>query len=311
MAANPMQKKARNSFLAGMMLTFIVCLIIGALLYLFVLQNDKAKEKEDGALTYVYRLKTDIKSGIDITQEDVESVLVRSKVVPEGSFPSKIENKAKGGVLEDTIFPVGYKSKLDLKAGTILCSNLVYMKEPTADDSRYVEYNMVSLPTNVGVGSYIDIRLMLPNGQDLIVISRKEIKALTGDTIRLQLSEGEILMMESAIVEAYIMKAAKIYAVQYVEPGNQKAATKTYTPTVAVQELIGSKANNIVDEAKKALQDKFSATVRNSIDNEKSAYQGDIKENIEAGIQKQIEDAKKAREQYLVNLQGNTVTSNV
>mgnify|MGYP003290390056 CR=1 FL=1 len=42
MGANPMQKKARNSFLLGMMITFIICAIIGGALY-FLLSG---KEEE-------------------------------------------------------------------------------------------------------------------------------------------------------------------------------------------------------------------------------------------------------------------------
>ena len=36
MAVNPMQKKARNSFLLGMIITLIVCAIIGVILYIAV-----------------------------------------------------------------------------------------------------------------------------------------------------------------------------------------------------------------------------------------------------------------------------------
>ena len=36
MAVNPMQKKARNSFLLGMLLTFLICAIIGVVLYILI-----------------------------------------------------------------------------------------------------------------------------------------------------------------------------------------------------------------------------------------------------------------------------------
>lgn len=299
MVANPMQKRARNSFLLGMVITLVICLIIGALAYILLTKQDKEKEQEEGALTYAYRLKTSVRSGEEITLDKVESVLVTEKAVPSGAFASKTKSDKNKWI--DKSFPSGYKSKLDLNAGTILADNLVYMDEELTNDIRYVEYNMLVLPTTIVEGDYIDIRLTLPNGQDLIVISKKEVKSMLGDTIGLELTEGEILMMESAIVEAYIMSASKLYAIQYVEPGMQEAAAKTYTPTTAVQNLIAADGN-IKNEAKSALQSRFDQNMRGYIDGDKNAYAANAQTNLETGIQEQIENAKAAREAYLSGL---------
>ena len=179
MVANPMQKRARNSFLLGMIITLVICALVGVLMYVLLAKKDEAKVAEEGTFTYAYRLKVDVKSGEEITLDKVESVLVTEKAVPVGAFASKTKNQAtKGnGTWVDTPFPSGYKSKLDLGAGTILGTNLVYEDEQLTSDVRYVEYNMLVLPTTVAVGDYIDIRLTLPNGQDLIVISKKQIKS--------------------------------------------------------------------------------------------------------------------------------------
>ena len=44
MAVNPMQKKARNSFLLGMLVTFIICAIIIAIFYAVIIAPEKKKE---------------------------------------------------------------------------------------------------------------------------------------------------------------------------------------------------------------------------------------------------------------------------
>ena len=160
---------------------------------------------------------------------------------------------------------------------------------------------MLTLPTTIAEGDYIDIRLTLPNGQDLIVVSKKEVKSILGNTVGLKLSEGEILMMESAIVEAYIMSASKLYAIQYVEPGMQQAAINTYTPTDAVKGLI-ERNSNIVPEAKKALTDRFNNDIRLWTNTERNDYLTEQQENLEQGLQKEIENAKAAREAYLNGL---------
>ncbi len=303
MVANPMQKRARNSFLLGMIITLVICAIIGGLVYFLLSSKEKEKEKEEGVMTYAYRLKADVKSGEEITLDKVESVLVTEKAVPVGAFAAKTKTTSSSGkeTWVDSAFPSGYKSKLDLSAGTILADNLVYENEQLSNDTRYIEYNMLMLPTTIMQGDYIDIRLTLPNGQDLIVVSKKEVKSLLGDTIGLELSESEILMMESAIVEAYIMTSSKLYAIQYVEPGMQNAAIKTYTPTEAVQNLIVANGN-IASEARDALRERFDQNMRGYIDRDKNAYSANAQSNLETGIQEEIENAKAAREAYLSGL---------
>lgn len=303
MVANPMQRKARNSFLLGMAITLVVCAIIGVAVYFLLSGQGKEKEEQEGVLTYAYRLKTDVRSGEEITFDKVESVLVTEKAVPTGAFPSKTkitDSKGKETWIDST-FPSGYNSKIDLSAGTILADSMVYEGEKLTNDTRYVEYNMLVLPTTIMQGDYIDIRLTLPNGQDLIVISKKEVKALLGDTVGLELTEDEILMMESAIVESYIMTASKLYAIQYIEAGIQNAATKTYTPTEAVQGLI-QRNPNITTEAKTNIQNKFNGDIRTWINSDKNGYAATTDTNLETGIQEEIENAKKAREAYLSGL---------
>ena len=303
MVANPMQRKARNSFLLGMIITLIVCAIIGIAIFVIVSSQNKAQEKEEGVLTYAYALATNVRAGEEITSGKVQAVLVTEKAVPMGAFAAKVKTGTNGKeTWVDKAFPAGYKSKVDLTAGTILSNNLVYENEQLTNDLRYTEYNMLTLPTTIDVGDYIDIRITFSNGQDLIVVSKKEVKSILGDTIGLELTEGEILMMNSAIVEAYIMPTSKIYAIQYVEPGIQEAATKTYTPTTEVQGLMG-KNPNITEEAKIALFNKFNSDIRIWINNQVNSYQDEDKQrSIEAGLQKEIENAKAAREAYLSGL---------
>lgn len=303
MVANPMQKKARNSFLLGMIITLIICIIIGGMIFFLMSSKNKKQEAEEGVLTYAYSLVKDVKSGQEITSSMVQPVLVTEKAVPKGAFASKVNTNANGKeTWVDKAFPAGYKSKVNLTAGTILSSELVYEDEKLANDLRYVEYNMLTLPTTVSIGDYIDIRLTFSNGQDLIVVSKKEVKTMLGDTVGLELTEEEVLMMNSAIVEAYIMPTSKLYAIQYVEPGIQEAAIKTYTPTTEVQGLMGRNPN-ITEEARTALFNRFNSDIRIWINNGVNQYEAENRQaNITAGLQKEIENAKAAREAYLSGL---------
>ncbi|MBQ3145311.1 MAG: SAF domain-containing protein [Clostridia bacterium] len=312
MASNPMQKKARNSFLLGMVITLVICALIGGLFYILTAKQNQKKEEEEGVLTYVYKLKTNVMSGATITANNVEEVLVTTKAVPAGAYASRKETKNEKGKTEwkkQAFTGVGKKARVNLNAGTILTESLLYTGEDITSDLRYVEYNMLSLSTTVDVGSYIDIRLALPNGLDLIVVSEKEVKSIIGNTIGLELTEDEILMMESAIVEAYVMTASKLYAIEYVSPGTQVSAATgevgtlvTYTPTQAVQDLIKASGNNIQEVAKNALLQRFNQNVRDNVASDVNRYSDEKLENIEEKLQVEIENAKAAREAYLSGL---------
>ena len=315
MASNPMQRKARNSFLLGMIITLLICAIIGAALYFLVLKNSTVKQTEEGTLAYAYRLNKDIKSGQMITSADVEEVIATSKAVPAGAFPARTKTKdAKGKeTWKPVSYPGGYVAKVDLYEGTILAQSLVTEENSSlfvddgeggkmyADNVRYVEYNMLTLSTSVGLGDFVDIRLTLPNGQDLIVVSKKEIKTLLGNTLGFELTEEEILMMDSAIVEAYIMESANLYVTQYIEPGIQAAASKTYTPTEAVKQLINGNPN-ITGEARNALKARFNDNLRTWTDSARASYTDEEKTKLEENVKKQVENAQKAREAYLSGL---------
>ena len=313
MPANPMQKKTRNAFILGMLLTFIIIAIIGGLLYyVLVIQKNKEKEKDGDVLTYVYRLKRDVNALNEITVADVESIAVSKKVVPQDSFQSKVLTKdAKGKESwTDRFFPSGKFAKVSLKAGTILGDSLVTgpdasyfeVDEETNEvkiksDIRRVEYNMITLGTDVTLGDYVDIRITLPNGQDMIIVSKKEIKSLLGNTVGFDMSEGEIELMQSAIVESYIIKASKIYLTKYIDAGIQKTIAKSYSPTEEVKNLM-SKNGSIIADAFKHYDD----NIRANIENQKSEYATTSQQNLEEGVKTEISNAQEARKAYLSGL---------
>lgn len=304
MVSNPMQRKVRNSFLLGVLVMLIVAILIGAIIFLVAVKPNKDKE-EEGITLEVYRLKTgiNVKSGQEITSDMVESVEIFARDNTTDFIPAKIDDGNGNGI--DVSFDSGYKSKLVLSGGTILTYSMLYSEDETPDSLRYVEYNMITIPTTVDIGSYVDIRLRLPNSQDLIVISKKEIINLYNQTVGLNLTEEEILILNSAIVESYVMTSSELYMAEYVEPGLQEAATYTYSPSEGTVTLI--KANpNIVDEMKNEIANNYynSSDIRNPIVDELQKNSVEANENIKQGMQEQIEAAKKAREDYLSELNG-------
>jgi len=290
MPANPIQRKTRNSFLLGMLLMLILAVGAIALLWFgFLSKKIVDLTKETGEKVYAYKLTSAIKSGDAIKTNKVEMVALDSSQVPADYVNSTIDVSL-------------YNSKLDLQAGTILSSSMIYQEKMIANSTRVMEYNMLTLPSTLRIGDYIDIRFTMPSGQDYIVLSKKQIKNIQNKTITLHLTEDEILMMSSAIIESYVISASNLYAIQYLEAGMQNAATPTYSVNAEVYQLIQSnfqKGINIEDYAN--INASYNSELRATIEQELGMYSESANSNVESGLNEQKENAM---ELYLSGLAG-------
>ena len=302
MPANPIQRRTRNALLLGMLIMLMIAIVIVGVLYFMFFKDiiQEAQSKEKVEVAYAYRLTADVKSGETIGANKVEIV---KEYIDE--LPADCLTTAEKVSL--------YKSKVALKAGTIISKSLVYQNEMVKKSERLVEYNMLTFPSTLSVGDFVDIRLTLPNGQDYIVVSKKEVVSLKDTTVGFHLTEDEILMMSSAIIESYIIKASNLHVVQYVEAGLQKKATSTYAVNSKVYALVladyqnksktdedGNTLNNIENYEHINLTTEKSE-LRRSIEEALGVYEDEKKENLE---QKVEEQKNTSMELYLSGLEG-------
>ncbi len=295
MPVNPMQKKARNSFLLGMLMTLIICILIGAIVYFLVLAPGTSGKGQKGASVKAYALNTDVKSGQEITEAMLTMIDTYQNLVPQNYVSvEQIRGVAQGKKVI---------AKIDMYKNTLLTASTVTTEENgISNDLRKIEYNMLTLPININTGDIIDVRITFSNGQDFIVLSKKEIKNIEGNTVTFYLTEDEILLLNSAIVESYIMTASNIYVAKYTDPGMQEKATITYMPTSEVLSLINSDSN-IVEKAKNGIIERYKTDIRGQMNSAINQYSENALTNIETGIKKQIENAQKAREEYLTGIE--------
>ena len=403
MASNPMQRKARNSFLLGMIITLLITGAIIVFLFLQLNQQIQAKKELEAQKVNVYTLSTDVKSGQVITEDMFTMLSVDKNTIPanatsvidvidswylqtkdgqmfytdaDGLYLNEADSlieltEQDGGYYrndtgdrvtlrtnplsyegylfmvdtnnEDSITRVYQEAngnyyrfrlqsdnttitkeyidvnnvpvvaKLDLMKNTVVTADLVVQSdEVITDDVRREEYNMITLPVDLMTDDYIDIRIMFPNGQNFIVVSKALVEipqnpdgTYISDTIWLNLREDEILMMSSAIVEAYGVQGAKIYATKYAEPGMQAAATPNYVPNQDVLAEI-QRDPNIVETAMNEIKSRITqdaANLRNqyiqSIINNDQGYSG----NVQSGIETGITNSDSARRQYIESMQ--------
>ena len=266
MAMNPMQRKANNYLIIGVVVTLLITGSIIAFLAVQLVNMKKAEEEAAAALKKIYILNEDVTSGDVITAEMLKQAEVPSSLIPSNaiSLDDIINNNLdeEGNVIEGAISTV---AKIDIYSGSVLTSDMVQNTDDTITaDQRIQEYNMVVLPTQIQTGEFIDIRLRLPTGEDFIIVSKKRVE---------------------------------------LPAGMQTAAIATYVPSQAVMNLMQADPN-IVQEAKNELFTRYNSTVnnRNSINNSLNGYAEDATANIEDGVQEEINKSTEERQQYLESL---------
>ena len=305
MAVNPMQRKSRNSMLIGLVIGLVIAAGVGALLFMKIKKLNETIDKENASKQMVYVLSKDVAAGEEIKKDMLTMASVTKTGIPANAMGASNLDEVFASVATD-----GKENEektvvaaVDLKANTVITPKLIKRTDITSDVRR-AEYNMVVLPVDLVAGEYVDIRLMLPSGQDFIVVSKKSVAFPEGlnDTIWLDLSEEEILIMSSAIVEAYKITGAKLYAIKYVDSGSQEAATATYVPSGEVTTLMNSD-NNIVNKASEALKARYSEgnkTLRNDYIN--NAVSSGTSEGVVSGMQSSVTTTKTDRKTYLESL---------
>ena len=364
MATNPMQRKARNSFLLGMLVMLLIAGVIIALLFMLLLNKTKKEQEELKASVNAYVLNQDVSSGQVITTDMLTLTTVNKTLVPSNATSdlSIIQNYALQDKEGNNIYTkydknnnaklyisksnteyevkkedetenyyitrnnekeyleldsVPLVAKVTMKKNTLITTELISKGDNVVqDDVRKQEYNMLVLPMDLETGDYIDVRLMLPSGQDYIVVAKKEVEIPnvggidSEDTIWVNLSEDEILHMSCAIIDAYKIKGAKIYATKYTEAGMQKAATPTYPLNESTTKLLQNDPN-ILAKAMNEIKARYSQTdassLRNDSINSVISSQGDqAQSNLETNMDTSITNSKKSRKDYLDSLSGVT-----
>lgn len=262
MAMNPMQRKIRNSFLFGFLIAVIVgALIVGILFMKIKGLNEelvKIQKEQEINVTSVYTLTKDVKKDQKLAGDEngngsvISTVAVPSQLVPENAITA---------ANIDELFGVGegpdyYEmiAKCDMSQNTLLTTDLVE-KSDEMGSYRVVEYSMITLPTKLAEGDYIDIRIKFPTGESLIVLSKIKVDSTTASTMWLTLSEGQYLLVNNAIIESYIVDGCEVYATQYANAA-QPALNQTYVPNQNIRAFIEKNGLSETDKEITEMTDK-------------------------------------------------------
>lgn len=178
--------------------------------------------------TPVVVLKRAVVQGEIITSDMIETVNVNNNTVPTGVVSSASI--------------VGLTAKYNIAAKVPITGDMV-SEEVVAADVRNVEINTVLMPSDLVEGDTVDIRVMFPNGTDYIVLAQKNIDKIYDTTFWMKLSEDEIQLFNSAVVDSYLNSGSKLYALRYADSDAQvktstdiESETKGYIETIIEDE---------------------------------------------------------------------------
>ena len=316
MAKNPMQRKAQNSFLLGILITLLITGIIIAVLILQLTSLTREPKEQEANLKSVYVVAQDIASGESVTADkltlqNIDGAAVPSNALTVAALEERTNIYDESGNL---IRKVDVISKIDLMQGTVITLDMIAESEELASDLRKQEYNMIMLPSQLENGQYIDIRLRLPDGTDYIVASHKRVTipeiggVASLNTISIDVSETEILSLSCAIVECYKIEGSILYANQYVEPGLQTAATSTYIPNDETVTLIRRDPNCVTTAANAIIERYNDSSIRNSVRNPITSGLNEnadqATENAVNSSEEELQRAQEERQKYLESLGG-------
>ncbi len=140
----------------------------------------------------------------------------------------------------------GKEALADIRAGSFVDKAMVN-QSGTIERLREVCFDGILISENTKNNDVVDIRIRYPNGEDYVVLSRKQIRLNEGDYKHcyLRVDEEELLLMAAALVDADYFEGAVIYTTKYIAASIQEKSEVTYLPKEELLELM-RKSPNIV-----------------------------------------------------------------
>ena len=163
-----------------------------------------------------YKIKegVEIKHGTEFRLEDIDVM-----TMPESMLTDQyITNPS---LLQGCIYRVDVAPETPLVWG-------LFATEEVSQTQRFYDIVADVFPIEPAVGQYYDLRIVMPKGQDYVVLSKKRVVNFYNSAIRVKLDEEEIHQYQSALVDTFLNPGTYLYVTTYIEPNMQKSATPYY-----------------------------------------------------------------------------------
>lgn len=232
-----MRKSKTKLLISSLVITFlilvatVVIIVIGKnMIDDYKMQISDMQNEMEANKQIVYVASNDIIAGMTI-EEDIN---VYKQQIYTGLDSSSYISE------ED----IGKIAIVDIPTGEPVMKSTVTSLYITPDTREY-EVSVAALMTDQSEYEYVDVRIMFPNGEDFIVLSKKPVLNvnLENCVFYTYLDEGEIMRMASATIDAYTISGTRIYTTRYVEQNLQDEAIPNYLVKAETLDLINKDPN--------------------------------------------------------------------
>ena len=161
-----------------------------------------------GQMVEVYEVNKKVYSGNEILDGDLIAVSVPASTLADSSVTDKSQL-------------VGKHYRVNVQPGTILSLDMLMDEDNDTTAKFPYELTVTSLPVSTTVCDYIDIRMVLASGEEMVVLNHKKIERLYDTTITINVSEEENVLLISMFSDLGVYSNGCLaYVTKYVEPGN-------------------------------------------------------------------------------------------
>lgn len=191
-----------------------------------------------GPITTLYTVKSTVKPGDLITADMLE----------EQSVPASFVG---ANALQDTSQIIDKYAKVAITNGTTITADILMEDDINDEKALYNTVRWYDVVVNtwpakeLKIGTYVDLRIMMPFGEEYIVLSHMRIDGMSDATVRFKMTETEINLYQSALVDYYLnsSKGVILYFTEYLEPGVQKPANVTYKVNEEIMRAMQKNSN--------------------------------------------------------------------
>lgn len=187
-----------------------------------------------GELVPAYIVNADVPSGKKVEEADLQ--LIEVPVSMSTNLISDIDEI------------VGKYYKLGMTSGSVITVDCLYAEQLT-DDLRLFDIVTHTNPIGLKAGSFVDIRIQMPMGEDYVAISHRKVIEINSGVIKVAVTENDIHTYNSMLVDSILYPGTQIYAVEYLEGGIQKPA-EAYYPAATNILAIAQKDPNLLSAIK-------------------------------------------------------------
>jgi type II secretory pathway pseudopilin PulG len=239
-----------------------------------------------GYFTDVITVKTGVKMGQLIKDEDLTTVSKPSDELPEN-------------IVTDKKDIIGKYWRIGVTPDTEITFDLIDDEGYTGTVYTRELYMDANLPIGLTVGDYIDVRIVLPGGEEFVVFAHKRVNAKYDDTLVMQFDEADLWLYTSMMIDRALYKPCgmKLYATRYVDPGKDNL-TVAYYPMRKEAVDIMSINPNLTEEQRNRI---WNESLRNAIDEKLSYYTDNTNKDVAklvAGVAEEASRAEQAKQYF-------------